>query len=137
MFSVISYQLFRTPRYFELIVLSLHLKSTPLFRTCQKQSTVRTYEQSWKRDKLTLNLPCRYRAQKKSWMDSSLFEEWVREQDRKFERQGRKIALIVDNCPAHPQIANLKAIHLVFLPPHSTSKTQPMDQCYTSNKGVL
>ena len=42
--SVIYYQLFRTwlfriPRYFELIVLSLHLKSTPLFRTCQKQST--------------------------------------------------------------------------------------------------
>ena len=23
--------------------------------------------------------PCRYRAQKKSWMDSELFEEWVRE----------------------------------------------------------
>ena len=44
MFSVIYYQLFRTrlfriPRYFELIVLSLHLKSTPLFRTCRKQST--------------------------------------------------------------------------------------------------
>ena len=44
MFSVIYYQLFRTrlfwiPRYFEVIVLSLHLKSTPLFRTCQKQST--------------------------------------------------------------------------------------------------
>ena len=44
MFSVIYYQLFRTrlfriPRYFELIVLSLHLKSIPLFRTCQKQST--------------------------------------------------------------------------------------------------
>ena len=44
MFSVIYYQLFRTrlfriPRYFELIVLSPHLKSTPLFRTCQKQST--------------------------------------------------------------------------------------------------
>ena len=44
MFSVIYHQLFRTrlfriPRYFELIVLSLHLKSTPLFRTCQKQST--------------------------------------------------------------------------------------------------
>ena len=39
MFSVIYYQLFRIPRYFELIVLPLHLKSTPLFRTCQKQST--------------------------------------------------------------------------------------------------
>ena len=44
MFSVIYYQLFRTrlfriPCYFELIVLSLHLKSSPLFRTCQQQST--------------------------------------------------------------------------------------------------
>ena len=42
--SVIYYQLFQTrlfriPHHFELIVLSLHLKSTPLFRTCQKQST--------------------------------------------------------------------------------------------------
>ena len=44
MFSVIYYQLFltrlfRIPRYFELIVLPLHLESTPLFQTCQKQST--------------------------------------------------------------------------------------------------
>ena len=44
MFPVNYYQLFRTrlfriPRYFELIVRSLHLKSTLLFRTCQKQST--------------------------------------------------------------------------------------------------
>ena len=31
------------------------------------------------------NFPCRYRSQKKSWMDGTLFEEWVREQDRKFE----------------------------------------------------
>lgn len=75
-----------------------------------------------------INLPCRYRAQKKSWMDSGLFEEWVREQDRKFEREGRKVALIVDNCPAHPNISNLKVINLVFLPPNTTSKTQPMDQ---------
>ena len=44
MFSVIYYQLFRTrlfriPRYFEVIVFFLHHKSTPLFRTCPKQST--------------------------------------------------------------------------------------------------
>ncbi len=61
-------------------------------------------------------------------MDSTLFEEWVREQDRKFECEGRKVALIVDNCPAHPTISNLKAINLVFLPPNTTCKTQPMDQ---------
>ena len=46
-------------------------------------------------------LPCRYRGQKKSWMDSDLFEEWVRELDRKFEQQNRKVVLIIDNCPAH------------------------------------
>ena len=74
------------------------------------------------------NLPCRYRLQKKSWMDSALFEEWVRELDRKFVREGRKIVLIVDNCPAHPHIEGLDTIQLVFFPPNTTSKTQPMDQ---------
>ena len=61
-------------------------------------------------------------------MDSQLFEDWVREQDWKFEREGRKVALVVNNCPAHPDVADLKAIHLVFLPPNTTCKTQPMDQ---------
>ena len=74
------------------------------------------------------SLPCRYRAQAKSWMDSFLFDEWVMELDKKFERESRKVALIVDNCPAHPKIEGLKALELVFLPPNTTSKTQPMDQ---------
>ena len=39
-----------------------------------------------------------------------------------------KIALIVDNCPAHPIIDRLKAIELIFLPPKTKSKKQPMDQ---------
>ena len=73
-------------------------------------------------------LPCRYRGQKKSWMDSDLFEEWVREVDRKFEQQNRKVVLIIDNCPAHPAIGGLKAIQLIFLPPNTTAVTQPMDQ---------
>ena len=73
-------------------------------------------------------LPCRYRNQRKSWMDGVLFEEWVTEMDRKFAAEGRKIALIIDNCPAHPEIENLKAIKLFFLPPNTTSLTQPMDQ---------
>ena len=74
------------------------------------------------------SLPCRYRAQKKSWMNSELFEEWVREQDEKFEIEGRKVALIIDNCPAHPVIENLKSVTLYFLPPNTTSALQPMDQ---------
>ena len=74
------------------------------------------------------SLPCRYRSQKNSWMDGDLFTEWVKELDRKYAAQDRKIALIVDNCPAHPEVDGLKAIELIFLPPNTTSKTQPMDE---------
>ncbi len=74
------------------------------------------------------SLPCRYRNQKKSWMDGDLFKEWVKELDSKFVAEKRKVAVLVDNCPAHPEVTELKAINLVFLPPNTTSKTQPMDQ---------
>ena len=36
------------------------------------------------------HMPCWYRSQKKSWMDSILFEEWVREIDRCFTKEGQK-----------------------------------------------
>ena len=61
-------------------------------------------------------------------MDSILFEEWVREVDRRFTKEGRKIVLLVDNCPANPSIDNLVSTELMFLPPNTTSKLQPMDQ---------
>ena len=61
-------------------------------------------------------------------MDGNLFSEWVKKLDRKFAAQERKVALIIDNCPAHPSLEGLQAIELIFLPPNTTSKTQPMDQ---------
>ena len=72
-------------------------------------------------------LPCRYCSQKKSWMDSMLFEEWVREVDRRFTKEGWRIVLLGNNCPAHPSIANLVSTELIFLPPNTISKLQPMD----------
>ena len=69
-------------------------------------------------------LTCRYRNQRKSWTDGKLFEEWLRKLDRKFAFEGRNVAFVIDNCPAHPNIDNLKAIELYFLPPNTTSKTQ-------------
>ena len=42
--------------------------------------------------------------------------------------RNRKVLLIVDNCPAHPEIGGLKATELCFLPPKTTSITQPMEQ---------
>ena len=61
-------------------------------------------------------------------MDSELFEEWVREQGRKFALEGHKVALIIDNCTGHLNIESLKSITLNFLPPNTTSCLKPMDQ---------
>ena len=36
--------------------------------------------------------------------------------------------MVIDNCQAHTQVRGLKCIELIFLPPNTTSKTQPMDQ---------
>ena len=53
------------------------------------------------------HIPCRCRGQKRSWMECDLFEDWICEQDQKFEGQNRKVLLIVDNCPARLEIGSL------------------------------
>ena len=58
------------------------------------------------------SITCRYRVQPKSWMSSELFEEWNKELDRSFGVQKRKIALIVDNCPAHPTVTGFEWTYL-------------------------
>ena len=74
------------------------------------------------------SLPCRYHAQKRSRMDEDLFTESVKEVNWKFASHDRKIALIINNCPAHQKVDGLKAIELTFLPPNTTPKMLPMDQ---------
>ena len=78
--------------------------------------------------KSVTSLPCQCEPQRKSWMDSEIFSDYVGKLDTKFDAEGRKIVLIIDNCTVNPNVDNLKAIQLVFLPPNTTSKTQPMDQ---------
>ena len=58
-----------------------------------------------------------YKAHKKSWMDSQIFEKWIRELD-----------LLLGNCPAHLSISNLNNIQFIFLPRNTTSALQPMHQ---------
>ncbi|XP_065674039.1 tigger transposable element-derived protein 4-like [Hydra vulgaris] len=73
-------------------------------------------------------LPCTYKNQLKSWMTGDLFTEWVMKLDSFFRAQDRKVALLVDNCSAHPHIEGLSNINLIFFPPNTTSVLQPMDQ---------
>uniref|UniRef100_H3AJI5 HTH CENPB-type domain-containing protein n=1 Tax=Latimeria chalumnae TaxID=7897 RepID=H3AJI5_LATCH len=69
-----------------------------------------------------------YKANTRAWITSDTFTEWVKKFDRKMEYQKRKVLLFIDNCPAHPTIATLKATTMIFLPPNSISKLQPTDQ---------
>ncbi|XP_033761638.1 tigger transposable element-derived protein 6-like [Pecten maximus] len=61
-------------------------------------------------------------------MTSEMHISWVRDLDRKFARENRKVLLFIDNCPAHTVVNNLKSIEIRFLPPNSISFLQPMDQ---------
>lgn len=68
-------------------------------------------------------------------MASEIFENRLKEIDDRMKK-GRKIAIIVDNCPAHPKLERLPDFELVFLPPNTTSKTQPMDNTVMNNLKV-
>ncbi|XP_060084269.1 tigger transposable element-derived protein 4-like [Ylistrum balloti] len=66
-------------------------------------------------------LPLPYLANKKAWMTGDLLKNWLSNLNRKFDRQHWKIAMIIDNYPAHPKITVLKAIELMFLSPNTTT----------------
>ena len=42
-------------------------------------------------------------------------------------KSNRNIALVLDNCTAHPKVEGLTNIKLIFLPPNTTARTKPMD----------
>lgn len=72
-----------------------------------------------------------YRNNKKAWMNSSLFFEWLRYVDMEIGKtEGRKILLVMDNCSAHgttETVSQLDHVEVAFLPPNTTSKLQPLD----------
>ena len=61
-------------------------------------------------------------------MDRDLFNKWVKEVDRKFASQDRKIVLIIGKFATHTKVDGLKALEQTFPPPNTTSKTYPMNQ---------
>lgn len=72
----------------------------------------------------------------KCWINSSLFDEWVKELDKKFEKENRRNILIVNNCPAHPIIESLKAVEVVFLSSNRAAKTlRSLKAKYRKKKG--
>ena len=68
-----------------------------------------------------------YLSNKKAWMTSYIFDNWLRTFNDKMRREERNVLLFLDNAPSHPHIS-LSNIKLQFFPPNTTSCTQPMDQ---------
>ncbi|KAL7282003.1 hypothetical protein ACG7TL_003470 [Trametes sanguinea] len=68
-----------------------------------------------------------YRNNKTAWMTSTLFEEWLKAQDREFRRQSRNILLWVDNFSGHEIEYIPTNIRLEFFEPNMTSFVQPLD----------
>ncbi|GFR72768.1 tigger transposable element-derived protein 6 [Elysia marginata] len=50
-----------------------------------------------------IKLPTEYKANTKAWMTGTIFEDSVRKLDRKYLLKGGSIALVINNCPAHPE----------------------------------
>ncbi|XP_052130354.1 tigger transposable element-derived protein 6-like [Frankliniella occidentalis] len=61
-------------------------------------------------------------------MTAEKFKNWLCGLDAKMRISKRQILLLTDNCPAHPKdLYFLTNIKVEFLPPNTTSHTQPLD----------
>lgn len=67
-----------------------------------------------------------WKSNKKAWMTSKFYREYLIQFNNEMKRQKRNVALLLDNAPCHPQI-ELSNVELFFLPPNTTAATQPLD----------
>lgn len=72
-------------------------------------------------------LPVKWTSNRKAWMTTLLFEEWIRSLDRRMRLQRRNILLFLDNASSH-KVEGLSNIKIIFFPPNTTSHLQPLDQ---------
>ena len=71
-----------------------------------------------------------YYWNKTSWMQTSIWNSYLKQLDSKMRYEKRKILLLVDNAPVHSHeiLESLTNIHVEFLPPNITAHLQPLDQ---------
>ena len=75
-------------------------------------------------------------ANKRSWMTRAIMTEWLLAFDRRMERQKRRVILFMDNATSHCDAA-LNNVKIIFLPPNTTSRCQPLDQGIIQNFKVF
>ncbi|CRG92946.1 hypothetical protein PISL3812_10042 [Talaromyces islandicus] len=86
------------------------------------------------------NLGCTWRSNTKAWMTGEIFKEWLIQFDNRMIN--RKVVLLMDNFSAH-QLAveevesQLQNTLVIWLPPNSTTKYQPLDQGIINNWKII
>ena len=78
-------------------------------------------------------LPVKYRNSSNAWMTSDIFRKHLSAWNSSLRFQKRKIALLMDNCSALPTDMKFSNIEVIFLPPNTTSKIQPLDMGVIKN----
>ena len=76
------------------------------------------------------SLPVTYRNNKKAWMLTTLFQEWLQEFSKQVARRHKNkcVLLFLDNCPSHKTDGiSFSNVDIHFLPPNTTARIQPMD----------
>ena len=74
------------------------------------------------------SLPIWYYWNKKSWMQISIFNDWLERFDREMHRCQRNILLLLDNAPVHVVLQRILQIYgWEFFAPNMTSVLQPCD----------
>ena len=69
-------------------------------------------------------------------MTADIFADWVIRFDRENRAERRKVALVLDNYSSHVMIESLTNTKVFFLPPNTTSVSQPMDAGIIKNLKV-
>ena len=82
------------------------------------------------------SLSVTYESNKKAWMTGEMFARWMRRIDIQMRLQNRHILLFLDNCGAHPDL-QFDHVKVVFLPPNTTSRLQPMDAGNNQNMKMV
>ncbi|KAI1705545.1 DDE superfamily endonuclease domain-containing protein [Ditylenchus destructor] len=70
-------------------------------------------------------------------VSGDLLMRFLKKWDEKMIRANRKILLVLDNCPSHPQNVQLRNIEVLFLPSNTTAESQPMDMGVIKNVKVF
>lgn len=72
--------------------------------------------------------PAEYTSSDDAYMSKDIFTKWILKLDSKFEKEKRKVCLILDDSTSHVEVPGLKAIKCVYFPPNTSAKLQPFRQ---------